>query len=67
MPDPKNPSSGLDGMPAIQVGARLSEQLANALIVSIRDGQLKSGQRLPTEAALVERFGGLSCARRCRG
>lgn len=57
MPENKNPGSGLDGMPAIQVGARLSEQLANALIVSIRDGQLKLGQRLPTEAALAERFG----------
>lgn len=57
MPDPQTPPSTLDGIPALRVGARLSEQLADALIVSIRDGQLQAGQRLPTEAALVERFG----------
>lgn len=57
MPDARTPSAGLDSMPALRVGARLSEQLANALIVSIREGQLQPGQRLPTEAALVERFG----------
>lgn len=44
-------------MPALRVGARLSEQLADALAVSIRDGQLAAGQKLPTEQALVERFG----------
>ncbi len=35
----------------------LSEQLADALLLSIRDGNLPKGQRLPTEAALVARFG----------
>lgn len=43
--------------PSIRVGVRLSEQLADALAASIRDSALKPGQRLPTEAALVERFG----------
>lgn len=60
MPDPSHSDAGQDGLaglPALKVGARLSEQLADALIVSIREGQLKPGQRLPTEAALVERFG----------
>jgi GntR family transcriptional regulator, transcriptional repressor for pyruvate dehydrogenase complex len=57
VPDLPSVSSGLEGVPALRVGARLSEQLADALIVSIRDGLLKPGQRLPTEAALVERFG----------
>ncbi len=57
MPDLKTPTSALDTMPALRVGARLSEQLADALVASIRDGQLKPGQRLPTEAALVQRFG----------
>lgn len=47
----------LGNMPELRVGARLSEQLADALAVSIRDGQLSAGQRLPTEQALVERFG----------
>lgn len=47
----------LDQMPALRVGARLSEQLADALAVSIREGQLPVGQRLPTEGMLVERFG----------
>ena len=41
----------------IRVGARLSEQLADALVVSIRDGDLSEGHRMPTEAALVKRFG----------
>ena len=44
-------------IPALRVGARLSEQLADALAVSIRDGQMSAGQKLPTEQALVERFG----------
>ena len=57
MADLKVATSGLEGIPALRVGTRLSEQLADALIVSIRDGQLQPGQRLPTEAALVERFG----------
>jgi GntR family transcriptional repressor for pyruvate dehydrogenase complex len=56
MPAPQL-TSALDHIPALRVGMRLSEQLADALIVSIRDGQLQAGQRLPTEAALVERFG----------
>lgn len=47
----------LDQIPALRIGARLSEQLAESLIVSIRDGQLPPGQRLPTESALVQRFG----------
>ncbi len=44
-------------LPAVKLGARLSEQLADALAVGIRDGQLQPGQRLPTESALVQRFG----------
>lgn len=44
-------------MPEIKLGARLSEQLAEALAAGIRDGKMPPGQRLPTEAALVERFG----------
>ena len=55
--EPAPSSSGLEGVPSLKVGARLSEQLADALIVGIRDGQLQAGQRLPTEAALVQRFG----------
>lgn len=47
----------LDNVPALRVGASLSEQLADALAVSIRDGQLEPGQRLPTESDLVKRFG----------
>ena len=47
----------LDQIPALRIGVRLSEQLAEALAVSIRDGQLPPGQRLPTESALMERFG----------
>lgn len=47
----------IDQVSTLSVGARLSEQLADALVVSIRDGQLPEGQRLPTEAALVQRFG----------
>ncbi|MFP8780446.1 FadR/GntR family transcriptional regulator [Hydrogenophaga sp. RWCD_12] len=46
----------LDNVPSLRVGARLSEQLADALAVGIRDGQLTAGQKLPTEQALVERF-----------
>ena len=57
MADPKPPTSALDALPALRVGARLSEQLADALVASIREGQLQPGQRLPTEAALVQRFG----------
>jgi len=57
MTNPERPPSLFEGRSTLRVGARLSEQLADALVVSIRDGQLKPGQRLPTEAALVERFG----------
>ena len=57
MPNTSPPAQLLQGLPALRVGLRLSEQLADALIVSIREGQLQPGQRLPTEAALVERFG----------
>ncbi|NDY90430.1 FadR family transcriptional regulator [Ideonella sp. TBM-1] len=47
----------MSALPAVKLGARLSEQLADALAGGIREGQLQPGQRLPTEAALVERFG----------
>lgn len=47
----------IDQVSTLSVGVRLSEQLADALVVSIRDGQLPEGQRLPTEAALMQRFG----------
>ncbi len=57
MPVPKPSATGLDGLPTLRIGARLSEQLADALMAGIREGQLKAGQRLPTEAALVARFG----------
>lgn len=40
----------------LRVGVRLSEQLADVLGEEIRAGRLAPGQRLPTEAALVERF-----------
>ena len=52
-----DPAAPMGNLPEIKVGARLSEQLADALAVGIRDGQLQPGQRLPTEAALVQRFG----------
>jgi len=47
----------LDQIPALRVGVRLSEQLAESLAVSIREGNLPPGQRLPTESALMARFG----------
>jgi GntR family transcriptional repressor for pyruvate dehydrogenase complex len=37
-------------------GARLSDQVADALAAQIRDGQLGANSKLPTEAALVLRF-----------
>jgi GntR family transcriptional repressor for pyruvate dehydrogenase complex len=37
-------------------GARLSDQVADALAAEIREGQIAAGNKLPTEAALVERF-----------
>jgi GntR family transcriptional repressor for pyruvate dehydrogenase complex len=57
MPDRPAADPELAGLPALRVGARLSEQLADALIAGIQAGQMKAGQRLPTEAALVRRFG----------
>ncbi len=57
MPDSEGTGQGLAGIPSLRIGARLSEQLANALVLGIKEGHLKPGQRLPTEAALVERFG----------
>ena len=56
MPEARPRAAALDHLPELRIGARLSEQLADALVVSIRDGQLAPGERLPTEAALVERF-----------
>ncbi len=47
----------LDDMPSLRVGVRLSEQLAEALAASIREGKLAPGHRLPTESALMQRFG----------
>lgn len=40
----------------ITPGAYLSDQVANVMAVKIRAGQLVAGDRLPTEAALVEQF-----------
>ena len=37
-------------------GARLSDQVADALAAEIRDGRLGANSKLPTEAALVLRF-----------
>ena len=37
-------------------GAQLSDQVAQALAVEIRAGRLAAGDKLPTEAALVEQF-----------
>ena len=55
---PTRPSQSLlDQMPALRVGTRLSEQLADALAASIRQGQWRAGEKIPTESALVERFG----------
>jgi GntR family transcriptional regulator, transcriptional repressor for pyruvate dehydrogenase complex len=44
-------------MPRIRLGASLSEKLAQALEASIRDGKLGMGEKLPTENALVEKYG----------
>lgn len=55
---PTRPSQSLlDQMPALRVGTRLSEQLADALAASIRQGHWRAGEKIPTESALVERFG----------
>ena len=44
-------------MSRIQLGASLSEKLAQTLETSIREGKLKTGEKLPTENALVEKYG----------
>jgi GntR family transcriptional repressor for pyruvate dehydrogenase complex len=44
-------------MSRIQLGASLSEKLAQTLETSIRGGQIKTGDKLPTENALVELHG----------
>ena len=44
-------------MPRIQLGASLSEKLAQTLETSIREGKLGTGEKLPTENALVEKYG----------
>lgn len=44
-------------MPRIQLGASLSEKLAQTLETSIREGKLKTGEKLPTENALVTKYG----------
>lgn len=54
---PMDSTSALDQMPQLQVGQRLSEQLAAALAASIRDGHIAPGDKLPTEGALTQRFG----------
>ena len=38
-------------------GVRLADQVARLLETEIRDGRLQPGDRLPTEAVLVEQFG----------
>lgn len=53
MPTP----SPLDRMPMPKLGARLSEQLADALARAIREGEWAAGQKIPTEGELVQRFG----------
>ena len=50
-------TSQLDRLPELRAATRLSEQLADALAAAIRDGQWQPGEKLPTEGALVERFG----------
>ncbi|MEN9890694.1 MAG: hypothetical protein RLY78_989 [Pseudomonadota bacterium] len=42
---------------AIQPGLRLADQVASALEAEIRAGRLGEGERLPTEAVLVQQFG----------
>lgn len=41
---------------SITLGARLSDQVAEALSAEIRSGRMVEGDRLPTEAALVGQF-----------
>ncbi len=42
---------------AIKPGLKLAEQVAGALEAEIRAGRLTIGEKLPTEAALVQQFG----------
>lgn len=44
-------------MPRIRLGVSLSEKLAQTLETSIRQGKLGKGERLPTENALVDKYG----------
>lgn len=44
-------------MPRIQLGASLSEKLAQMLENRIREGKLETGEKLPTENALVNQYG----------
>ena len=44
-------------MSRLELGASLSERLAETLESAIRKGKLATGQKLPTENALVEKYG----------
>lgn len=44
-------------MSRLALGASLSERLAETLETAIRKGKLATGQKLPTENALVEKYG----------
>jgi GntR family transcriptional regulator, transcriptional repressor for pyruvate dehydrogenase complex len=44
-------------MPRIQLGVSLSEQLAQTLETTIRQGKIGVGEKLPTESALVNEHG----------
>ena len=44
-------------MSRIQLGASLSEKLAQTLEKSIRQGKLATGEKLPTENAIVDTHG----------
>lgn len=57
MPTPYDPFFSFSAIAPLRVGAGLSEQLADALAAGIRDGQHAAGQKLPTELAMVQRFG----------
>lgn len=50
-------AASADRLPDLRQGPRLSEQVGDALIAAIRIGDLKAGERLPSEQALGERFG----------
>lgn len=47
----------LSKIPRLHVNMPLSEQLADALAKTIRNGSLGVGEKLPTESALVAQFG----------